>query len=167
MRAAARLEILGLGDTATGTIASKVNLNGSSHRTPTAPNFEQTHWPASYGGKRNDSGDVPDVFVPYPGRFGFTDANPSPDPQDYNQHGGIYLHLARNGKDFVNFANGYEFAIVDESNATEPTGSRQRVNVPMEKIVRDNSDHFFPELSCGMLLSYRRAFHIANRDNNP
>jgi len=34
----------------------------------------------------------------------------------------------------------------------------------MEKIVRDNSGHFFPELSCGMLFSYRRAFHIANRE---
>jgi YVTN family beta-propeller protein len=109
--------------------------------------FEQTHWPASYGGKRNDSGDDPEVFVPYPGRLGFTDANSSPDPQDYNQHGGIYLHLARNGKDFINFGNGYEFAIVDESNATEPTGIRQHVNVPMEKIVRDNSDHFFPEFN--------------------
>jgi DNA-binding beta-propeller fold protein YncE len=109
--------------------------------------FEQTHWPASYGGKRNDAGDDPNVFVPYPGRLGFTDANSSPEPNDYDEHGGIFAHLARNGKDFVNFGNGYEFAIVDEDGGTEPTGIRHHVNVPMEKILRDNSDHFFPEFN--------------------
>ena len=45
--------------------------------------FEETHWPASYGGKRNDSGDDPAVIRDYPGRIGFTDANASPEPNDY------------------------------------------------------------------------------------
>jgi len=109
--------------------------------------FEETHWPASYGGQRRDAGDDPNVFIPYPGRLGFTDANSSPEPHDYNQHGGIYMHLARHGKSFVNFGNGYEFAIVDEDGGTEPTGIRQHVNVPMEKVVRDNSDHLYPEFN--------------------
>lgn len=107
--------------------------------------FEETHWPASYGGKRRDAGDDPAVFGPYPGRLGFSDANGSPDPQDYNQHGSIYVHLARNGKNFVNFGNGYEFSQVDEDYGTEPTGIRQHVNIPMEKVLRDNSDHLYPE----------------------
>ena len=106
--------------------------------------FEDTHWPASYGGQRNDAGDDPAVFADYPGRLGFTDANGSPDPQDYNEHGGIYLHLARHRVPFINFGNGYEFAEVDEDSGTEPTGIREHVNVPMEKVVRDNSDHLFP-----------------------
>ncbi len=109
--------------------------------------FEETHWPASYGGKRRDAGDDPNVFIPYPGRLGFTDANSSPDPNDYNVHGGIYLHLARNGKSFVNFGNGYELALVDEDFGTEPTGIRNHVNVPMEKVVRDNSDHLYAEFN--------------------
>jgi DNA-binding beta-propeller fold protein YncE len=109
--------------------------------------FEETHWPASYGGQRRDAGDDPNVFVPYPGRIGFTDANSSPEPNDYNQHGGIYLHLARYNKSFINFGNGYEFAILDEDGGTEPTGVREHVNVPMEKVVRDNSDHLFPEFN--------------------
>jgi hypothetical protein len=125
-----------------------VSSDGHRWLTNTYPSeFEQTHWPASYGGKRNDAGDDPEVYVPYPGRLGFTDANSSPDPQDYTAHGGIYLHLARNGKSFVNFGNGYEFAEVDESDATDPTGIRQHVNVPMESIVRDNSDQVFPEFN--------------------
>jgi hypothetical protein len=106
--------------------------------------FEETHWPASYGGQRRDAGDDPNVYGPYPGRLGFTDANSSPEPNDYNQHGGIYLHLARNGRTFVNFGNGYELAQVDEDDGTEPTGIRNHVNIPMEKVVRDNSDHLFP-----------------------
>jgi DNA-binding beta-propeller fold protein YncE len=106
--------------------------------------FEETHWPASYGGKRRDAGDDPEVIENYPGRIGFTDANSSPEPNDYNQHGGIYLHLHRHGKSFINFGNGFEFAVIDEPSGAEPTGARQHANVPMEKVVRDNSDHLFP-----------------------
>ena len=105
---------------------------------------EETHWPASYGGRRRDSGDDPEVIKNYPGRIGFTDANASPEPNDYNEHGGIYLHLNRHGRSFVNFGNGYEFAVIDEPNAADPTGAREHANVPMEKVVRDNSDHLFP-----------------------
>ncbi|AGY60045.1 bifunctional YncE family protein/alkaline phosphatase family protein [Gloeobacter kilaueensis] len=126
------------------------NVSSDGHRWLTntyTTEFEQTHWPASYGGRRNDAGTDPNVFIPYPGRLGFTDADGSPDPHDYNQHGGIYLHLERNGKSFVNFGNGYEFAIVQEDGGTEPTGIRETVNVPMEKVVRDNSDHLFAEFN--------------------
>jgi DNA-binding beta-propeller fold protein YncE len=124
------------------------NVSSDGHRWLTntyTTEFEQTHWPASYGGRRRDAGTDPSVFIPFPGRLGFTDADGSPDPQDYNQHGGIYLHLKRNGKSFVNFGNGYEFAIAQEDGDTEPTGIRETVNVPMEKVVRDNSDHLYPE----------------------
>jgi len=109
--------------------------------------FEDTHWPAAYGGERNDSGDDPNIFIPYPGRLGFTDANSSPDPEGYDQHGSIFAHMARNGKSFINFGNGYEFAIVDEDGGTEPTGIREHVNVPMEKVIRDHSDHLYPEFN--------------------
>src|SRR5262249_29870899 len=76
--------------------------------------FEETHWPASYGGERRDAGDNPAVIQGFPGRIGFTDANSSPEPNDYDQHGGIFVHLSRFGLPLVNFGNGYEFAIVDE-----------------------------------------------------
>lgn len=106
--------------------------------------FEETHWPASYGGRRRDAGDDPVVIQNYPGRIGFTDANASPEPNDYNEHGSIYAHLHRYGRTFVNFGNGYEFAVIDEPGGAEPTGAREHANVPMEKVVRDHSDHMFP-----------------------
>ena len=112
--------------------------------------LEETHWPASYGGRRGDAGDDPAVYGPYPGRLGFTDANASPEPNDLNERGSIYLHLVRNGRSFVNFGNGYEFAQVDEDVRTDPTGIRNHVNVPMEKVVRDRTDHLYPEFNTGI-----------------
>jgi DNA-binding beta-propeller fold protein YncE len=106
--------------------------------------FGETHWPASYGGQRRDAGDDPNVFIPYPGRLGFTDADGSPDPHDYNQHGSMHTHLVRHGVSLITFGNGYEFAQVDEDHGTEPTGIREHVNVPMEAAVRNNADHLFP-----------------------
>jgi DNA-binding beta-propeller fold protein YncE len=105
---------------------------------------EETHWPASYGGRRNDSGDDPAVIKDFPGRIGFTDANASPEPNDLNEHGGTFLHLTRHGKSVINFGNGFEFAVIDEPRGADPTGAREHANVPMEKVVRDNSDHLFP-----------------------
>lgn len=106
--------------------------------------FEETHWPADYGGRRSEAGDDPEVNAQYPGRKGFTDANASPEPNDYNQHGGIYMHLKRHNKSFINFGNGFEFALISEPFGVEPTGAREKTNVPMEKVVRDNSDHLYP-----------------------
>ena len=54
------------------------------------------------------------------------------------------LHLSRHGKSFVNFGNGFEFAVIDEPRGGDPTGAREHVNVPMEKVIRDNSDQLFP-----------------------
>jgi len=105
---------------------------------------EETHWPASYGGRRNDSGDDPAVIRDFPGRIGFTDANASPEPNDLNEHGGTFLHLTRHGRTVINFGNGFEFAVIDEPRGADPTGAREHTNVPMEKVVRDNSDHLFP-----------------------
>lgn len=112
--------------------------------------FEETHWPASYGGRRRDAGDDPASYLNYPGRLGFTDANSSPEPNDLNERGSIYLHLARHRKSFINFGNGFEFAQVDEDSGTEPTGIRNHVNVPMEKVVRDATDHLYPEFNTGI-----------------
>ncbi len=107
--------------------------------------FEETHWPASYGGKRRDSGDNQEVIENWFGRIGFTDADGSADPHDYPQHGNLWVHLARHNKTFLNFGEGHEFAVVDEDANTEPTGIRQHVNVPMLKVLRDNTDHLYPQ----------------------
>ena len=35
----------------------------------------------------------------------------------HDEHGTIYAHLARHGRSFVNFGNGFEFAVIDEDGA--------------------------------------------------
>jgi hypothetical protein len=110
--------------------------------------LEEFTWPAAYdGGGRTASGDDPEVIANFPGRIGFAGSFASPEPVDYNQHGGIYMHLSRHGRPFVIFGNGFEFAGVDEDPHTEPTGIREHVNVPMEKVVRESSDHLYPEFN--------------------
>ena len=42
--------------------------------------FEETHWPASYGGRRRDAGDDPKSFLSYPGRLGSPMPTPPPSP---------------------------------------------------------------------------------------
>lgn len=141
---------LALGFTFSDNFYLEPSVSSDGHRWLTntyTTEFEETHWPASYGGRRNDAGDDPNVYQPYPGRLGFTDANASPAPEDYNQHGSLFVHLARNKQSFVNFGEGYEFAQVDEDGGTEPTGIREHVNVPMEKVLRDRSDHLFPSFN--------------------
>jgi DNA-binding beta-propeller fold protein YncE len=106
--------------------------------------FEETHWPASYGGKRIDSGDNAEIIDNWFGRIGFTDANAGQEPHDYPQHGSIWDHLSRNKIEFANFGEGFEFAVLDEDPKTEPTGAREHVNTPMLKVLRDRTDHMFP-----------------------
>jgi hypothetical protein len=113
-------------------VAFGTRLKGALHTSE----FEETHWPASHGGRRRAAGDDANSFLAYPGRLGSTDANSSPDPNDVNQHRGIYLQLVRHGESFVNFSNGFEFAQVYANCGTEPTGIRNHVDVPMEKVVR-------------------------------
>ena len=110
--------------------------------------FEETHWPASYGGKRNDAGDDPEVIANWPGRIGFTDANASPEPNDYNEHGGIYAAPGRaTARASSTSATASSSPLLDEDGATEPTGVREHANVPMEKVVRDSTDHLFPSFN--------------------
>ena len=109
-----------------------------------ATEFEETHWPTAYAQARTDSGNDPEIIANFPGRVGFSGVDESAEPIDYNKHGGVFLHLARNGRTLMNFGNGTELAIVDEGSATlAPTGTAEHVNIPMESVLRNNSDHLY------------------------
>jgi DNA-binding beta-propeller fold protein YncE len=109
-----------------------------------ATEYQETHWPTAYGQKRAASGDDRQIIEAFPGRIAFSGVNESPEPIDYNKHGGVFLHLTRNGRTVMNFGNGTELANVDEGSAElAPTGTSEHVNIPMEKALRDNSDHLY------------------------
>lgn len=106
--------------------------------------FEETNWPAAYGGGGASGRSDPETAANYPGRLGYPGSNGGPTPQDYNKHGGMFVHLARHGVSFYNFGLGLELAQTDEGRGLEPTGLRMRVNVPVEQVLLDNTDRLFP-----------------------
>ncbi|WP_158633607.1 bifunctional YncE family protein/alkaline phosphatase family protein [Tautonia sociabilis] len=52
-------------------------------------------------------------------------------PEDYNEAGGLWEHLARNGVDFYNFGLGFEFAAAAEHAEFADTGVRMLVSFPL------------------------------------
>ncbi len=104
--------------------------------------FEETHWPASYGGQR-ETPERSRGRQDYPGRLGFTDANGSPEPHDYNQHGSISTSPATASASSTSATDSSLPSSMSRSAPSRP-GPAEHVNVPMEKVVRDNSDHLFP-----------------------
>ena len=122
--------------------------------------WEETNWPAAYGGGgASNPASNPETIANYPGRLGFPGSNGGPNPQDYNKHGGMFVHLARHERSFYNFGLGLELTGSDEGGGLEPTGMRMRVNIPVETVLRDNTDHLFP--------TYNTAIPDAPLPNDP
>ena len=80
-------------------------------------------------------------FLPFsaaPGRR-FPDSSGGIDPEDYNETGGMFEHLHRNGLSFINFGQSTEFGgVFEEWNHTD-TGIRMPVIFPMSKPVYDRT----------------------------
>ena len=110
--------------------------------------LEETHWPASYGGAEDDSGDDPEIIANYPGRIGFTDANASPEPNDYNEHGGIYAAPRS-----ATAATSSTSATASSSRWSTRTARRSRpasASTPTSRWRRSSAtarDHLYPEFN--------------------
>src|SRR5262245_20669319 len=131
---------------------SDVSADGHRWLVGVAPNeFVETSWPASYGGRR-DFRYAPDTA---PGRLGFTESNSALAPEDYPEAGSIWEHLYRNGIEFYNYGEGFEFAGIDESAGLEPTGARLPVNVPMPAPLFERTDRNFPTYNTNIPDQYR------------
>jgi YVTN family beta-propeller protein len=122
-------------------VDSDVSADGHVWLTNTYPTqWMETHHPASYGGKRNLK-----VESKAPGKFGMTGAAGAIFPESYNQHGSMWDHLFRNGKEFYNFGFGVEF---DAGNFADSTmkygGVRYLVNYPLPGPLYDRTSRMFP-----------------------
>jgi YVTN family beta-propeller protein len=107
--------------------------------------FEETNWAAAYdGGGASNPSTNPETAANYPGRLSYPGSNGGPNPQDFNKHGGMFVHLARNGIPFFNFGLGLELTASDEGGGLEPTGMRMKINVPVETVLLQNTDHLYP-----------------------
>jgi len=76
-------------------------------------------------------------------------------PEDYPEAGAMWEHLARHDIRFRNYGEGFEFPGVQEKEAMQPTGGRQVVNIPMSKVLYDNTCFDFPIFNMNIPDQYR------------
>ena len=90
-----------------------------------------------------------------PGRRAAFDSNGSITPEDYPEAGSMWEHLARFGVSFRNYGEGFEFAGVGEDEDEHKTGAREVINMPMSKVVYDNTCRDFPIFNMSIPDQYR------------
>jgi YVTN family beta-propeller protein len=90
-----------------------------------------------------------------PGRRYSMGSNGSLIPEDYPEAGAMWDQLARGGISFRNYGEGFEFPGVDEAEDTHPTGAREVVNIPMPKVLYDNTCREFPIFNMNIPDQYR------------
>jgi hypothetical protein len=88
-------------------------------------------WPANYGDKFNFAADDD-----APGRLIIGGATPR--PEEYEQGGMLWTHLAHHHVSFRNWGQGYDLAGSDDMSYL-PSGIRLTTNAPMLKVLLDNT----------------------------
>ena len=90
-----------------------------------------------------------------PGRRYAMGSNGSMIPEDYPEAGSMWEHLARHGIRFRNYGEGFELPGVIEEGDEHPTGAREVVNIPMPKVLYDNTCREFPIFNTDIPDQYR------------
>jgi YVTN family beta-propeller protein len=95
-----------------------------------------------------------------PGRRYSMGSNGSLMPEDYPEAGSMWEHLARHKIRFRNYGEGFEFPGVMEDPDEHPTGAREVVNIPMPKVLFDNTSFGFPIFNTNIPDQYRAHWFI-------
>ncbi len=90
-----------------------------------------------------------------PGRRASFGSNGSIAPEDYPEAGSMWEHLARFSVPFRNYGEGFEFAGVLEDDKEHRTGAREVINMPMSKVLYDNTCRDFPIFNMSIPDQYR------------
>ena len=90
-----------------------------------------------------------------PGRRYAMGSNGSMIPEDYPEAGSMWEHLARHNVRFRNYGEGFEFPGVEEGEEMHPSGGREVVNIPMPKVLFDNTCREFPIFNMNIPDQYR------------
>ena len=88
----------------------------------------------------NSSMDITrNLLSPAPGRKYVSGSSGAVYPEDYNEAGGMWEHLSRNGIGFFNFGQGFEFSGAEEQQWHKFTGIKMGVMFPMPKPLFDRT----------------------------
>jgi YVTN family beta-propeller protein len=138
-------------------VDADVSADGHRWLTNTYPNeWMETHHPAAYGGKRSQKENST-----APGKFGMTGASGAIYPEDYNQHGSMWDHLARNNVEFYNFGFGVEFDAGSFADSTFKYGGvRYLVNYPLPGPLYDRTSRLFPTFNMAIPDQFRADIFI-------
>lgn len=79
-----------------------------------------------------------------PGRMVSFGSDGSQIPEDYLENGSMFEHLDRAGISFRNYGEGYELPRTDEGANTSKSGTFYPHNMPMPKVLHDNTCFEFP-----------------------
>lgn len=90
-----------------------------------------------------------------PGRRASFGSNGSIAPEDYPEAGSMWEHLHRGGIRFRNYGEGFEFAGVGEDEDSGKSGAREVINMPMPKVLYDNTCRDFPIFNMNIPDQYR------------
>ena len=90
-----------------------------------------------------------------PGRRASFGSNGSIAPEDYPEAGSMWEHLAHFGVPFRNYGEGFEFAGVGEDEDEHRTGAAEVINMPMSKVLYDNTCREFPIFNMNIPDQYR------------
>lgn len=91
-------------------------------------------------------------------------SNGSMIPEDYPEAGSMWEHLARHNVRFRNYGEGFEFPGVEEEEEMHRTGGREVVNIPMPKVLFDNTCREFPIFNMNIPDQYRAHWFMQDVD---
>ena len=95
-----------------------------------------------------------------PGRLLFAGSDSSVHPEDQEEGGTIWHHLARHGITFRNFGEGFELAGIDEGKDLEPTGGRFLTNMPMPEPLYSHTSRQYPGFNMNIPDQFRASQFI-------
>ncbi len=95
-----------------------------------------------------------------PGRLLFAGSDSSVHPEDLEEGGTIWHHLARHGITFRNFGEGFELAGIDEGKDLEPTGGRFLTNMPMPEPLYSHTSRRYPGFNMNIPDQFRASQFI-------
>ena len=94
-------------------------------------------------------------FSTAPGRRYVAGSSATVMPEDYNEAGALWEHLARNGVSFFNLGFGTEMPVSLEERMFKETGIRMTVSFPLPKALFDRTSRRFPTFNMAIPDQYR------------
>lgn len=123
----------------------------------TYPNeWVETNVPAAYGDSRNVKSDSKE-----PGKWAWTGAAGAIFPEDYNEAGSMWDHLARNGVSFYNWGFGTEMASNLSDSTMKYYGQKVRINYPVPAPLFANTSQRYPTYNMAIPDQFRADMFIS------